>query len=624
MSMHRRYGWSVLLSVAVVVASAYAGWGMFQPTPQLPFTVRWVDAQNARIEPIPGLTPAGLHAGDGLALSAQPRSTRIALVTSQLSNLPASASYPLVIGQGTAQVADSVQAVNGNIGALSSWVDWLRLYGVILLAGIALLALWRGHDRAAWGMAFWAMAQTPLAYASGYAFAPYGNGLALLGRTGLVGFDLLARIGFYVMAESIAGGALSPRRRVLWRSLFALVLGATTIAQLGGPIAVVVAGWAGLMQPWLGLLWLAAYLVPIALLFASYRDADAQQRQRQRWLLWGSMVFVTGLAFFDLPLPLSHLVVSALNGGLLTLGAATMLYAVLRHRVVDVTVVLNRTLVYAATTSLIVGLFALFESLIERSALGHRADLVLELAVPLGLGAALSTVHRRIEAMVERFIFRHRYRMEAALRRFAEDCAFITQPQKLFELGVEQIARHTVAPFVALYEHEATGYVCRYQRGERALPERVAADDPAFVALRARNAAFDLHDSQSVLGASGHAFPLMLRGKLFGALVVGERPGERYAADERALLFHVAHEMGMALFALRAQENASRAQESEARAQEIKLQAQSAEAHARASEALLRETERQLREAGRREAEAHARESALLNALRAVGSGAGR
>jgi hypothetical protein len=294
-----------------------------------------------------------------------------------------------------------------------------------------------------------------------------------------------------------------------------------------------------------------------------------------------------------------------------------MLYAVLRHRVVDVTVVLNRALVYAATTSLVLGLFALLESLIEHTALGHGTSLLLELAVPLALGAGLSTVHRRIEAMVERFIFRHQYRMEAALRRFAEDCAFITQPQKLFELGVEQIARHTGAPFVALYERGTEGYACRRQRGERALPETVAADDLAFVALRARNAALDLHDSPSALGTDGYAFPLMLRGNLLGALVVGERPGERYAADERALLFHVAHEIGAALFALRAQE-------SEALAQESKTQAQAAEARARASEALVRATENQLQDARSREAEARARESALLNALSALGSSVGR
>ena len=552
--MHRRHGLLVLLSAVLVAASVYAVWMQFQPDPQLPFTVGWANARQVRIEPIPGLTPATLHAGDRLDLAAQSRATRIALVASESTVLPATASYALRIQRGAAQISVNVDAVDGNTGALASWGDWLTVYVLILYAGIALLALWRGHDRAAWGMALWATAQTPLAFAS-VRLTPSGNGLVLLGLLGGIGFAQLARIGFYVMAESIAGSALGPRQRALWRGLFALILGAATITALGGPIAVVAAGWAGLKQPLLQQLIPASYLVPIALLAASHRHADARQRLRLRWLLWGSVVFVAGLVFYDVPLPLSFSVRVLLDQGLATLGALALLYAVLRHRVVDISMVLNRGLVYAATTSLVLGLFALLESLIERSALGHGASLALEFAVPLGLGAALSTVHRRIDALVERFLFRRQYRMETALRRFAEECAFITQPGNLFDLTVEQIARHAGAPRVALYERTAEAYVRIRQQGEPALPEQVPMDDLAFVGLRARNAELDLDDTQSQLGRDGYAFPLMLRGSLLGALVVGQRPGEHYAADERELLFHVAHEVGAALFALRARES---------------------------------------------------------------------
>ena len=603
--MHRRYGLLVLLTVVVVAATAYAGWMRFQPSSYLPFTMHWVNAGQARIEPIPGVAmPATLHAGDWLDLATQSRATRIALVTSEsAANLPAAASYALRIQRGAAQVSVRVGAVDGNTGgAPASWNDWLTVYTLVLFAGIALLALWRGRDRAAWGMALWAMAQTPLAFAS-VRLTPSGNGLVLLGLLGSYGFSLLARIGFYVMAESIAGSALGPRQRALWRSLFALVLGAATITELGGTIAVVAAGWAGLMQPLLKLLIPASYLVPIALLAASHRHADVRQRLRLRWLLWGSVVFVAGLVFYDVPLPLSFSVRVLLDQGLATLGALALLYAVLRHRVIDVSMVLNRGLVYAATTSLVLGLFALFESLIERSALGHGASLALEFAVPLGLGVALSTVHRRVDALVERFLFRRQYRTETALRRFAEECAFITQPGNLFKQTIEQITLHTGTPHVALYEASAEGYGCVAQRGEPALPAQVAADDPAFVSLRARNAELDLHATQSALDRDGYAFPLMLRGNLLGALVVGQRPGEHYASDERVLLFHVAHEVGAALFALRAQE-------SEARVQAVKAEAAASQAQARATRAQLQE--------------ACARESVLLKALTALGSAAGR
>ena len=141
-------------------------------------------------------------------------------------------------------------------------------------------------------------------------------------------------------------------------------------------------------------------------------------------------------------------------------------------------------------------------------------------------------------------------------------------------------------------------------------------NDPAFVGLRARNAELDLHATQSVLGMDGYAFPLIVRGNLLGALVVGQRPGEHFAAEERQLLFHVAHEVGAALFALRAQESEARAQESEAQARAVKAEAE-------VSQAQVRATQAQLLEARAREADARAREAVLLDALRTAGSATG-
>ena len=193
-----------------------------------------------------------------------------------------------------------------------------------------------------------------------------------------------------------------------------------------------------------------------------------------------------------------------------------------------------------------------------------------------------------------------------------EDCGFIREPERLFALSVEEIARHTDAPLVALYERSpgGEGYVCRRQLGEPALPETIPTDDRAFVALRARNAELALQDTPSVLGTEGYAFPLMLRGDLLGALVVGERPGEHYAADERALLFHVAHEIGAALFALRAQASEVQAQASEAQLKDARAQAQASEAMLNEVRALARASEERAR----------ASETLLLQLLPAAGS----
>ena len=595
--MPRRYGLRIGLALLVIAATGYVCWMQFQPQPQLPFSVVWAGAHHALIEPIAGVTPSTLHAGDRLDLGAQSRATRIALLGSGNAFLPPSARYPLVIERGAVQVRVAVRTVDGNTGSLADWGDWIGLYALSFFAALALLALGRGHDRAAWGLAFWAMTVYPLSFG---VISIHGSsgGIVPFALLGYVALSLAARVGFYVMAESLAGNALTARARRGWRTVFALALGAATVVALGGPIATVTSGWAGGMQPVLQFLPAAAYLVPVALLAVSFRHADARQRQRLRWLLWGSVLFVAGVVVAHVPLPLSFVAAVLINNGVTTVGASMILYAVLRHRVVDVSIAVNRALVYALSTSLVLGLFALLESLIERSAMSRGAGMVLELAVPLGVGAALSTVHRRIEAAVERYIFRRQYRAETALRRFSEECGFIREAENLFRIAVAEVTRHTGAPRVALYERTPEGYACRGQTGAPPLPETMPIDDVAFVGLRARNAEWPLHGGRSALGPEGYAYPLMLRGDLLGALVVGERPGEHYAADERALLFHVAHELGAALFALRAQESEARARESEVRARE-------SETRARTSEILLQE--------------ARAREAALLSALSGSG-----
>jgi hypothetical protein len=555
-----------------------------------------VNSHTAVIVPDPGIPlPKALEPGDRVDLAATPRSTRTAIGRQLDDILPVGRTYEFAIRRGRAIVTVPVRTVDASTSTSTGvglW-EWGTFCSVVLLGGIALLASWRGRDRAAAGLALWAIANV-FGFAAG--LAPLDGRLGLSAQLGSDVLDLLARVGFYMMVESMAGAALTPRSRALWRASFLLLLGAGAVATLGGILVFIASGWAEFLLPQYGFVLTASYFVPVALLFANYRHADGAHRLRLRWMLWSSVVLVTSVFLYSTQLlgPFASDITTTL---LLPIAMAGFLYAVLRHRVIDVAVVLNRGLVYAATTSLVLGLFALLESLIERTTLGHDADLLLELAVPLGLGAALSTVHRRIEAVVERFFFRRQYRAETALRRFAEECAFITQPENLFDLTVEQIARHAGAPRVALYERTAEAYIRIRQHGAPALPEQVATDDLAFVKLRARNAELDLNGTQSALGADGYAFPLMVRGSLLGALVVDQRPGEHFAADERELLFHVAHEVGMALFALRAQESETRtlasearSQASEARALASEARSQANEARARTSEALLMET----------------------------------
>lgn len=188
--MYRRYGLLIALSAIVVTATVHAKWTSFLPYPQLPFTVRWVDEGHALIEPIAGVTPTRLRAGDRLDLAAQSRATRIALAGSELVFLPASARYPLVLERGAGRVRVTVHAVNGNSGGLANRGDWTRFCSVTLYAAMALLAL-----------------------------------------ICLIGFSQATQIGLYVMAESIAGSSIRPGARAMARTFRAHLRGRGRVHQ---------------------------------------------------------------------------------------------------------------------------------------------------------------------------------------------------------------------------------------------------------------------------------------------------------------------------------------------------------------------------------------------------------
>jgi GAF domain len=238
------------------------------------------------------------------------------------------------------------------------------------------------------------------------------------------------------------------------------------------------------------------------------------------------------------------------------LGVMGFLYAVLRHRVLDVSVVLDRTLVYGAITALVVGVLAAVNSLVEHAALGTSASLLLQVVVPLSLGIVLTRVRAYVDKLVERVFFRKKYLADKALKRFARLCSGFESADELMVTAITDIRQHIGARGVAIYERSGDAYVCVRQKGEVIYPQTVKIDDTAFVAARADQHDIDLSEFQSVLGSDGYVFPMAAHGELQEVLVCANRPGEHYAVDERQLLAHVAQQMGMALYALRMQAKA--------------------------------------------------------------------
>ncbi|HUN72077.1 MAG TPA: hypothetical protein VMU52_07175 [Steroidobacteraceae bacterium] len=426
------------------------------------------------------------------------------------------------------------------------------------LAALALLTLWRGRDRVAAGLcalSLYGLIASALLSLANVLVAPLLTVWLIL--IAVESQYLFALPGLYVMAEGLAGAGMAVRTRRLARAamigLGVVALGLDLTRQIsatysGAPLSPAVpAAVQGLT--------LALIAIPVVMLFAGYRRAPHESRLRIRWVLWSTaFLLVCALAVFALE-PVQdrypYLFEFVYTARLLCMGG--YLYAAIRTRLVDVSFVVNRALVYAAITGSLFGIFSLLELGLHELAVGDKLSWALQAITALVLAVALSPLHRRLEHRVERIFFRKQRLAIATLRSFAAECAFIEQQSRLLETAIERL--HHCCDAVAIYERALAGYQLRGSKG-RAWPEAVDVDDPAFVSLRARRQEVDLHGLASAVGSDSVAFPMVVGEMLSGAIVCRPPAGEQFAPDIRAALAEAAHNVGASLYILRYREQA--------------------------------------------------------------------
>lgn len=549
--MSRRYPLLILITFVMILVTAYSSYRAFKPA-GLPFVVTLVDAHTAVIEQIAGIPlPQGMREGDRLDLRASDRSARIALLPDILSEvaLPVGQTYDFGLHENGAIVMRSVTSADLAQESGGQLFPWVEAFSFVLYAAVTLLLLWRGRDRTAVSMIVWVVASWIGSLFFSFPVAIHSVLVPQLVATTLF---LLARVGFYLTIESMLGAAFTPNRRALFRGIFLLVLLMGAVQQLGGVLIYAASGWAELLRPAYGLVFSAAYFVPVIMLFMSYGRATTAQRLRLRWILWSSILWVAAIVLSNTaPSSWGIMTLNITINSAYVLALVGFLYAILRHRVVNVSVILDRTLVYGAVTAIVVGVLATVNSIAQHAALGTSASLLLQIIVPLALGIVLSQVRNYANKFVERVFFRKRYLAEKALRRFARHATRYEQAEPLFAATCLEIRTRIGARGVAIYERNTQGYLALRREGEVGYPEHLGIDDAACVAARAGTRSTDLAEIHSALGTDGYVFPMLENGVLQGILVCANRPGEHYTTDERHLLVYVARHLGAALYGLR-------------------------------------------------------------------------
>ena len=172
---------------------------------------------------------------------------------------------------------------------------------------------------------------------------------------------------------------------------------------------------------------------PMAQLYRYVRVSDATQRQQTKWVVFGVSVAVAGVlttiftvgAAVDLPPKevgpkmLSMLLMDAFMLFIpLSIG-----FAVLRSRLFDIDVVINRTLVYGSLTAILAGVYfggvtatqAIFRALTSQQEQPQLAIVVSTLVI----AALFNPLRRRIQGFIDRSFYRRKYDAAKTLEAFS-------------------------------------------------------------------------------------------------------------------------------------------------------------------------------------------------------------
>jgi hypothetical protein len=248
----------------------------------------------------------------------------------------------------------------------------------------------------------------------------------------------------------------------------------------------------------------------------------------------------------------------------LALFAFATAYGTVRHRVIDVSFIVSRTLVYTLITAILIGTFAIVDILVARWLESSQLAIILELAVAVLMGVWLKSMHHRVDAFVDSVLFRRRHLAERRLERAAKTLPHATSAAFVNEALVVEPTESLGLVSSALFRRNSDGtFERRFALGwSDGSALSLESDDHLVIQLEAELDCLNLSDVRwpradipSGLYQPLLAVPIIVRHRLVAfALYGGHVGGEALDPDEIRSLRQLAMPAGAAYDHLEAEE----------------------------------------------------------------------
>jgi hypothetical protein len=411
----------------------------------------------------------------------------------------------------------------------------------------------------------------------------FGTGILVLIR----GIPLLVAVDIGV-AVTAALVAVSLKRTIgrdgWWRGLrsspwrvLALLLMAVSQAmlllQLASDLMVgIIFGFMGLFTVLWIVVWLLFYAILAAVsLYRSYRESGLELRQQVRWPLWGTVTSlllwvvvtlcavvygllqtkVTGQTY---ELQLSAAFISKLVYLLIPISFA---FAILKYRLLDIDVIIRKTVIYTAVTSFLIGVYLVLAG-VSGLALVRSIGVESQSATVVATLAAVALfvpVRNRVQRFVDRRFFQREQDLEEATRQIADTVLHGADPAQTLPRVADAVQRALHTGGLAILVRPPGGdrlvVDTTLGLGERALTGiSVSHNDPALLAG-------GLLDTEALSGelatlaqaARARLMAVVRRdGRPAGLLLIGRPQGRAdYEEGELAFIATVADQVALAV-----------------------------------------------------------------------------
>lgn len=257
------------------------------------------------------------------------------------------------------------------------------------------------------------------------------------------------------------------------------------------------------------------------------RLSSPVQRQQTKWVVFAFAVVFSGLlgdilVVNVLNLPLPDLLVQLLDPILWHLVPIliplSLVFAILRYRLWDIDLIINRTLVYGVLTVSIVTLYTLVVVGLG-SLLQSQGNFALSLLATGLIAVLFQPLRNRLQRTANRLMYGERDEPYRVLTRLGSRLEATLAPDAVLPTIVETVAQALKLPYAAI----------TLKQGD----------------------VFPIASSYGSLQADPVRMPLVYQGEQVGELVLAPRaPGESFTSADRALLEDLARHAGIAAYAV--------------------------------------------------------------------------